>query len=174
MNIHEETLKIARNLIEKDPSLTDWVISKFPELKGEDERIRKEILDCFRAMKQQGCFPSKHKDQYDSWIAWLEKQGQTFTKKDVDDAYLKGVCDAKQELEKQGKQSDSDVKDYNSIDPHFGKPIDMAPIVIRDFNSVFSREKVEEIDKRIEKSQKLYNVKLRDAMRKVKDFPMTD
>lgn len=27
-------------------------------------------------------------------------------------------------LEKQGEQNDSDVKDYNSIDPHFGKPID--------------------------------------------------
>lgn len=27
---------------------------------------------------------------------WLEKQGQTFTKKDVDDAYLKGVFDTKQ------------------------------------------------------------------------------
>ena len=33
--------------------------------------------------------------------AWLEKQGKTFTKRDIDDAYLKGVCDAKQELEKQ-------------------------------------------------------------------------
>ena len=28
MNIHEETLKIARNLIKKDPSLTDWVASQ--------------------------------------------------------------------------------------------------------------------------------------------------
>jgi len=35
---------------------------------------------------------------------WLEKQGETFTKKDVDDAYLKGVCDTKHELEKQGEQ----------------------------------------------------------------------
>lgn len=37
-------------------------------------------------------------------IAWLEKQSQTFTKKDVDDAYLKGVCDAKHELEKLGSE----------------------------------------------------------------------
>ena len=37
-------------------------------------------------------------------LDWFEKQGQTFTKKDVDDAYLKGVCDTKQELEKQGEQ----------------------------------------------------------------------
>ena len=50
----------------------------------------------------------------------------------------------------------------------------VEPIVVRDFNSVFSREQVEEIDKRIEESQRLYNAKLRDAMRKVEDFPMTD
>lgn len=37
-------------------------------------------------------------------ITWLEKQGQTFTKKDIDDAYLKGISDAKHELEKQGEQ----------------------------------------------------------------------
>jgi hypothetical protein len=54
-------------------------------------------------MKQQGCFPSKHKEQYDSWVAYLEKQGQTFTKKDVDNAWIKGMCDAKRELEKQGE-----------------------------------------------------------------------
>lgn len=55
------------------------------------------------------------------------------------------------------------------------KPADkVEPIVIRDFYSVFSREQVEEIDKRIEESQRLYNAKLRDAMRKVEDFPMTD
>ena len=49
----------------------------FPELKeSEDERIRKEILDCFVSMKKQGCFPSRHKERYESWIAWLEKQGE--------------------------------------------------------------------------------------------------
>lgn len=53
------------------------------------------------------------------------------------------------------------------------KPTHKEPIVVRDFNSVFSREQVEEIDKRIEESQRLYNAKLRDAMRKVEDFPMT-
>ena len=34
--------------------------------------------------------------------SWVEKQG--YTKKDVDDAYLKGICDAKHELEKQGEE----------------------------------------------------------------------
>ena len=55
------------------------------------------------------------------------------------------------------------------------KPVDkVKPIVVRDFNSVFSREQIEEIDKRIEESQRLYNVKLRDSMQKTEDFPMTD
>ena len=42
-----------------------------------------------------------------------------------------------------------------------------------DFFSVYSREEVAEIDKRIEKKQKEYDAKLRDKMMKTKDFPMT-
>ena len=45
---------------------------------------------------------------------------------------------------------------------------------IIDFFSVHSREEVAEIDKRIEKSQREYDAKLRDKMMKAKDFPMTD
>ncbi|MBQ5478073.1 MAG: hypothetical protein IIT64_09790, partial [Bacteroidaceae bacterium] len=38
--LHEETLKIAKALIEKDPALKDWVTEKFPELKeSEDEKM---------------------------------------------------------------------------------------------------------------------------------------
>lgn len=36
------------------------------------------------------------------------------------------------------------------------------------------KNKVEEIDKRIERQQKEYVSKLRDAMRKAKDFEMTN
>ena len=57
--------------------LVDFIEYQYPELiQNEDEKTRKQILNCFRTMKQQGCFPSKHKEQYDSWIAWLEKQGK--------------------------------------------------------------------------------------------------
>lgn len=38
--------------------------------------------------------------------SWLEKQ--CYTKKDVDDAYLKGICNTKHELEKQGEQESAD------------------------------------------------------------------
>lgn len=67
MNIHEETLEIARSLIHKDPSLKDWVVSKFPELKeSEDEIIRKELIEF---VKSRGGF----KQEY---IDFLEKQGE--------------------------------------------------------------------------------------------------
>ena len=36
------------------------------------------------------------------------------------------------------------------------------------------KSKIEEIDKRIERNQKDYNSKMRDAMRKAKDFEMTN
>lgn len=64
-------------------------------------------------------------------LAWLEKQGQTFTKKDIDDAYLKGICDAKIELEKQGEQNHcmiqwkgdnlKEVIDFTGKDKNFEK-----------------------------------------------------
>ena len=40
--------------------------------------------------------------------AALEKQGTSYTKSDVDDAYLKGISDAKHELEKQGGEKPAD------------------------------------------------------------------
>ena len=74
MNIHEETLKIARNLIKKDPSLTDWVISKFPELKeSEDEKIRKDIISHLQYL---GKYCQESMSNVNEWIAWLEKIGK--------------------------------------------------------------------------------------------------
>ena len=56
----------------------------FPELKdSEDERIRKELIQYFKNFTLNtfaGLDPQKI-------LFWLEKQGQTFTQKDVDDAY---------------------------------------------------------------------------------------
>ena len=41
-------------------------------------------------------------------LAWLEKQGEFYTKRDVDDAYLEGMVCAKNELQKQGEQKPTD------------------------------------------------------------------
>jgi len=46
-------------------------------------------------------------------------------------------------------------------------------IEVRDFYSVYSREKVHEIDERIVEAQREYNARLQKAMRKAKDFVMT-
>ena len=68
-----------------------------PELKeSEGEKIRKEIIE-FVDINTLSV-----DERHDRWIAWLEKQ--CYTKKDVDDAYLKGIIDAKNELEKQCEQ----------------------------------------------------------------------
>jgi len=86
----------------------DDVRKILPELKeSEDERVRKEL---FKHLKEgaDGYEPAGNSEDYKRWLGWFEKQGETFTKKDVDDAYLKGICDAKQELEKQGEQKPTD------------------------------------------------------------------
>lgn len=67
--LHEETLKIAKSLIERDPALKDWVTEKFPELKeSKDEKIMKEII---QSIQDNMCVI--HKDEC---IAWPEKQGE--------------------------------------------------------------------------------------------------
>lgn len=69
----------------------------------EQQKLGKKIVLAFNG----AYIPVEEKttdDIVNEYYSWLEKQGQTFTKKDVDDAYLKGICDAKHELEKQGKQ----------------------------------------------------------------------
>lgn len=76
-----KTLEKLQRIYDKVDSFgKDLMEKEFPELKeSDDEKIRKEILNCFVEMKKQGCFPSKHTEQYDSWISWLEKQGKENT-----------------------------------------------------------------------------------------------
>ena len=72
----------------------------FPELvESEDKKIRKEILEYIKHIEGQTISIKK----YNSWLAWLEKQGEqkSVSQKEIDDAYLKGISDAKAELEKQ-------------------------------------------------------------------------
>ena len=102
---YDEAIKKAKGVIEQNPLmeyLKKGIEYIFPEL-GEDEKDKcmlNNIIDTLRPLSE-----TTHSSYaINSMIAWLEKQGQTFTKKDVDDAYLKGVCDTKQELEKQGGQ----------------------------------------------------------------------
>ena len=72
-------------------------------LDGEIENIWNKLRNCdntFTAAKS-GFYEVIH-----HFANWLEKQ--SYTKKDVDDAYLKGICHTKHELEKQGEQESAD------------------------------------------------------------------
>ena len=62
---NKEALDLVRSMVANGHITQDIAEKYFPELKeSEGERIRKEILDCAKAMKA------------DKWIAWLEKQGE--------------------------------------------------------------------------------------------------
>jgi len=77
----------------------DFLEDNFPELKeSEDERIRKEIIAFIKSVAYAKM------DDVKRYVAWLEKQ-DIFSKKDVDDAYLKGVTDTKNEIEKQYEEN---------------------------------------------------------------------
>ncbi len=102
----ERARQFSEHPLQEDSA--DIVEYIFPELVGsEDEKMRKM---CMRYLdwEYQHCYSNEDKMRIEKCIAWLEKQGQTFTKKDVDDAYLQGTCDAKHEIEKQGKKLDAD------------------------------------------------------------------
>ena len=70
---YKEALSFLKDL---KPHMSDYCIEKlegfFPELKEtEDGKIRKEIIEYITRYKD--CITDK---EYDSWIAWLEKQGE--------------------------------------------------------------------------------------------------
>ena len=101
---YDEALKKSKRLYEQG-TITESLCYVFPELKeSEDERIKKELIGFLKEEEAKADITSKRSETLCKYIVWLEKQYQTFTKKDVDDAYLKGICNTKQELEKQGEQ----------------------------------------------------------------------
>ena len=74
----------------------------FPELaESEDERIRQKILFVFYSWRNNKQVNIPNKKEVEKAISWLEKQRMSYTKRDVDDAYLEGVRDTKNEMEKQ-------------------------------------------------------------------------
>lgn len=167
----------------------------FPELvESENEKIRKELISLF-----QDCIDGvNHRYTVSDcrrWLAWLEKQvpvdedeivkgirrGVAISLMNHIDANSKGMCLSNMECE--DIENAIVNEDWDKVYGYMKKKLEkqgeqpadkVEPIIVRDFNSAFSREQVEEIDRRIEESQRMYNAKLRDAMLKVKDFPMTN
>jgi hypothetical protein len=55
----------------------DVMLKVFPELaEPEDERIRKEIVDFICWATDRGCITKEQREKSNSWLAWLEKQGE--------------------------------------------------------------------------------------------------
>lgn len=111
----------------------------FPELKeSEDEKILRVLKKGFQFLKK-GFQCYKNDEWYEGItnsqiLAWLEKQGETFTKKDVDDAYVEGMALAKHELEKQGEQKPDD-----KVEPKFHK----GDFVVDKDGRIFQIERIE-------------------------------
>lgn len=79
-------------------NVAEEIFSEF-EMSG-DERVRKEIIKLVK-FYYGSSLALKHTVSKDEILAWLEKQGTSYTKRDVDDAYVEGMAFAKDELEKQ-------------------------------------------------------------------------
>ncbi len=100
----KEAMKILKDFHDKSAlfSVRTALDTIIPELReSEDEKIREELIKHLRD-GAEGYMPAGDSKDYTRWLSWLEKQ--SYTKKDVDDAYLKGICNTKHELEKQGEQ----------------------------------------------------------------------
>ena len=73
---YKEALEKAKESL-KDGGISqnsiDYIQSIFPELKeSEDEKIRREIIDYINRLTAS----PNNIDKYNTWIAWLEKQGE--------------------------------------------------------------------------------------------------
>lgn len=105
---YDEAVERAKSAIKKcgdNKGRIAMIESIFPELaESEDEKIRKALIE-FVDINTLSV-----DERHDRWIAWLEKQ--CYTKKDVDDAYLKGISDVKNELEKKGEQKPANTPKF--------------------------------------------------------------
>ena len=79
MKDYKELLQKAKKAYENSASFAEKrrLETIFPELKeGEDEKIRKEIEDFIRWATDRGSITSEQRGKSNSWLAWLEKQGE--------------------------------------------------------------------------------------------------
>ena len=112
---YDEALERARKYMAKGYDVLMPEI--FPELaENRDERILEIIKHCIesrylhtstiKGISQEECF------------AWLEKQGESYTKRDVDDAFAEGMAFAKDELEKQSEQKYAPIDIDKMVDKY--------------------------------------------------------
>ena len=80
----------------------------------EDDVRRRSTIQVLEYARSLDNYNQYGKAYIDKNIAWLEKQGESYTQRDVDNAYIEGMAFAKDELEKQGEK-----KPTNKIEPKF-------------------------------------------------------
>ena len=118
----KEAMKILKDFHDKSAlfSVRTALDTIIPELReSEDERVRKELIRAFKSLNTIKVWNGIERTNI---LAWLEKQG--YTKKDVDDAYLKGICNTKHELEKQGEQKSQRTISAEAKEALYNKPTD--------------------------------------------------
>lgn len=109
---YKEALERAKNLRKDAIDMGESIRAKqceiiFPELaESEDEKIRKALIRFHKSTIDVDGIKGE------DIIAWLEKQGTSYTKRDVDDAFVKGMAFAKDELEKQGEKKTINQPDF--------------------------------------------------------------
>ena len=79
--------------IDRYNAALDWLEKQDP--KKHEEELEKAYKTADKVQYRRG---------YEDATKEMEKQGESYTKRDVDNAWLEGMCDAKRELEKQGEQ----------------------------------------------------------------------
>ena len=151
---YKEVLEEAKKLLRTSATFDRFTIARiFPELeRSEDERIKKTLIENFKFFAGDHLETSKWgKDDgllVTDILAWLEKQGgesnlikEIKRKKELllnekgkavsskENLSLGGRIAMLEELlaftkAKQGEQNDSDVKNYNTIGPHFFKTVE--------------------------------------------------
>lgn len=128
---YDDALKMAKKLYEQG-TITESLAYIFPELaESEDEKARKEIIyhikNCDDTIDEETekrmlawlenipytIDHEKREGFYLGYKAGLEKQSETFTKKDVEDAYVEDMAFAKNELEKQGEQKPTETAKWS-------------------------------------------------------------
>jgi len=71
-----EIIKKIKAANKENKSLVDFIEYKYPELKeSEDERIRKELIECVKGI-YKGCCTEEARKERNMYLAWLEKQGE--------------------------------------------------------------------------------------------------
>ena len=95
-----KTIETIKRMI-ADGQISQEVAEKyFPELRDKDERIRKELIEYIK--DQQSSFISapdcrnkyeeEENNKYNSWLAWIEKQGKPTYNKGLSELLHKVIC----------------------------------------------------------------------------------